>query len=36
VYSFLRMLGDVGLELKRASGPVEWLVIESAARPSPD
>jgi uncharacterized protein (TIGR03435 family) len=34
--SFLRMIGDVGLELKRSTGPVEWLVIESAARPSPD
>ena len=34
--SFLRMLNDVGLELKRTRGPVEWLVIESAARPSPD
>ena len=34
--SFLRMLSDVGLELKRSTGPVEWIVIESAARPSPD
>ena len=34
--SFLRMLKDIGLELKRTRGPVEWLVIESAARPSPD
>lgn len=34
--SFLRMLNDVGLQLKRTRGPVEWLVIDSAARPSPD
>jgi uncharacterized protein (TIGR03435 family) len=34
--SFLRMLDGVGLELKRSRGPVEWLVIESAARPMPD
>ena len=34
--SFLRMLDGVGLELKRTRGPVEWLVIESAARPTPD
>ena len=34
--SFLRMLNDVGLEMKRTRGPVEWLVIEGAARPSPD
>lgn len=33
--SFLRMLSDVGLELKRSTGPVEWLVIESAVRPAP-
>jgi uncharacterized protein (TIGR03435 family) len=34
--SFLRMLKEVGLELKRTRGPVETLVIESAVRPSPD
>ena len=34
--SFLRMIGEVGLELKRSTGPVEWLVIDSAARPSPN
>ena len=34
--SFLRMLDGVGLELKRSRGPVEWLVIDGAARPSPD
>jgi uncharacterized protein (TIGR03435 family) len=34
--SFMRMLDGVGLELKRTRGPVEWLVIESAARPTPD
>jgi uncharacterized protein (TIGR03435 family) len=36
VSSFLRMLSDVGLELKRSTGAVEWLVIESAARPAPN
>ena len=34
--SFLQMLDSVGLELKRSRGPVEWLVIDSAARPTPD
>jgi uncharacterized protein (TIGR03435 family) len=34
--SFLRLLKEVGLELKRTRGPVETLVIESASRPSPD
>jgi uncharacterized protein (TIGR03435 family) len=34
--SFLRMLKEVGLELKRTQGPVETLVIESAVRPSPN
>lgn len=34
--SFLRMLTEVGLDLKRTRGPVEWLVIDSASRPSPD
>jgi uncharacterized protein (TIGR03435 family) len=34
--SFLRLLKEVGLELKRTRGPVETLVIESAVRPSPD
>jgi uncharacterized protein (TIGR03435 family) len=33
---FLRMLKEVGLELKRTRGPVETLVIESAVRPSPN
>jgi uncharacterized protein (TIGR03435 family) len=34
--SFVRMLSDVGLELKRSTGPVEWLVIENAVRPTAD
>jgi uncharacterized protein (TIGR03435 family) len=34
--SFLRMLREIGLELKRTRGPIEWLVIVSAARPSPN
>jgi uncharacterized protein (TIGR03435 family) len=34
--SFLRMLKEVGLELKRTRGPVEILVIESAQRASPN
>ena len=34
--SFLQMLDSVGLELKRSRGPVEWLVIDSAARPTAD
>jgi uncharacterized protein (TIGR03435 family) len=34
--SFLRLLKDVGLELKRSRGPVEILVIDGAARPSPN
>ena len=34
--SFLRMLRDIGLDLKRTRGPVEWLVIDSASRPSPN
>ena len=34
--SFLRMIRDVGLELKRSTGPIEWLVIEGAVRPSPN
>ena len=34
--SFMRMLETVGLELKRSRGPVEWLVIDSAVRPSSD
>ena len=34
--SFLRLLKEVGLELKRTRGPVETLVIESAVRPSPN
>ena len=34
--SFLRMLKDVGLELRRREGPVEMFVIDSAAKPSPD
>jgi uncharacterized protein (TIGR03435 family) len=34
--SFLRLLRDVGLELKRSRGPVETLVIDSAERPSPN
>jgi hypothetical protein len=34
--SFLRLLKEVGLELKKTRGPVEILVIESAARPTPD
>jgi hypothetical protein len=29
------MLKDVGFESKRREGPVEMLVIDSAARPSP-
>ena len=33
---FLRMLRDVGLELKRKRGPIETLVIDSAQRPTPD
>jgi uncharacterized protein (TIGR03435 family) len=34
--SFLRLLKEVGLELKKTRGPVEMLVIESAVRPSPN
>jgi uncharacterized protein (TIGR03435 family) len=34
--SLLRLLKEVGLELKRTRGPVEVLVIESAQRPSPN
>jgi uncharacterized protein (TIGR03435 family) len=34
--SFLRLLKEVGLELKRSKGPVEMLVIDSAAKPSPN
>jgi uncharacterized protein (TIGR03435 family) len=34
--SFLRMLKDVGLELKRREGLAEMLMIDSAARPSPN
>jgi uncharacterized protein (TIGR03435 family) len=34
--SFVNMLGTIGLDLKRTRGPVEWLVIDSAARPSPE
>jgi uncharacterized protein (TIGR03435 family) len=34
--SFLRLLKDVGLELKRSKGSVETLVIDSAAKPTPD
>lgn len=32
--SFLRMLSEVGLKLERRRGPVETLVIESAAKPT--
>jgi uncharacterized protein (TIGR03435 family) len=34
--SFLRLLKEVGLELKRIRGTVEMLVIDSATKPSPD
>ena len=34
--SFLRLLKEVGLELKRTRGSVETLVIETATRPSPN
>jgi uncharacterized protein (TIGR03435 family) len=34
--SFLRLLNEVGLELKKTRGPFEILVIESAQRPSPN
>lgn len=34
--SFLRMLGDAGLKLTPAEGPVETLVIDRAAAPSPN
>ena len=34
--SFVGVPGDVGLTLKRSREPVEWLVIDGAARPTPD
>ena len=33
---FLRMLNQVGLELRRSTGPVETLVIDGAAMPTPN
>jgi uncharacterized protein (TIGR03435 family) len=32
--TFLRFMQEVGLKLERSKGPVEYLVIDSAARPS--
>jgi len=34
--SFLRLMPELGLKLERTKGPVEILVIDQAARPSPN
>jgi uncharacterized protein (TIGR03435 family) len=34
--SFLRLIPELGLKLERARGPVEILVIDHAARPTPN